>query len=132
MNGGRGSKLVVIMLIVVILASGCSTGPVIIEEFSASNVCDGEGTIELQTVGGQLRATARDDVQTFMRQTGMPSIWCHGLKHVWIGEATLEGYTFDSSLDDPLQFVVDRDKGYYYEQGTGSVTMPDGEIIKLP
>lgn len=131
MSYGRVSSLFAVTLIVVILASGC-TGSFTIEDLSASSACDGEGTIELRMEDGQLRATARDDVQTFMRQSGMPSIWCHGLRHVWIGEATLEGYTFDSSTDDHLQFVVDRDKGYHYEQGTGSVTTPDGEVIALP
>jgi hypothetical protein len=131
MNFNKVSRLLVVTLTVVILASGC-TGPFTIEDFSASNACDGQGTIEFRMEGGQLRATTRDDVQTFMRQSGMPSVWCHGLRHVWIGEATLEGYTFDSSPDDPLQFVVDRDKGYYYEQGTGSVTTPDGEVVTLP
>ena len=131
MNRNWASMSLAVTLIVVILAGAC-TGPFTIEDFSASNACDGQGTIEFRMEGGQLMATARDDVQTFMRQAGMPSVWCHGLRHVWIGEATLEGYTFDSSPDDPLQFVVDRGKGYYYDQGTGTVTAPDGEVTTLP
>lgn len=131
MNYERVSRSLVVTLIVVILTSGC-TGQFKIKDFSASNACDGEGTIELRMEGGQLRPTSRGEIQTFMRQSGMPSIWCHGLKHVWIGEATFEGYTFDSRSGDPLQFVVDRDKGYYYEQGTGSVTTSDGKVVKLP
>lgn len=59
-------------------------------------------------------------------------LWCYGAKHTWQGEATYAGYTFESSPDDPLQFVVDRDKGYYYKQGTGTVTMPEGEVVTLP
>ena len=59
-------------------------------------------------------------------------LWCYGAEHTWIGEATYAGYTFKSSLDDPLKFVVDRNKGYSYEQGAGTVTTPDGDIVTLP
>ena len=129
----RALRFLVVGLAVIILASAC-TGSFTIEDedFTASNACDGEGTLEFRMESGELRVTARDDVQTFMRQSGMPSAWCHDLRHVWIGEATYAGYTFKSSPDDPLQFVVDRDKGYYYEQGTGTVTTPDGEVVTLP
>jgi hypothetical protein len=82
--------------------------------------------------GGELGVTARGETQVSMRQSGMPSAWCHGFRHVWVGEVTHKGYTFKSSPDDPLQFVVDRDRGYYYEKGAGTVTMPDGKAIVLP
>jgi hypothetical protein len=126
--------LLAIGLVVLILASACAKGPFAIkdESFAASDACDGEGVLELRMEGGELKITSRDDMQIFMRQSGLPSAWCHGLRHVWIGEATHAGYTFESSPDDPLQFVVDRDKGYYYEQGTGTVTTPDREIVTLP
>ena len=102
------------------------------ESFAASNACDGEGVLEFKTENGDLTATARGDIKTFMRQSGLPSAWCHGFRHVWIGESTYAGYTFNSDPDDPLQFVVDRDKGYYYEQGTGTVTLPNGSVVTLP
>ena len=134
MKYNRVSRLLAISLVVLILASACAKGPFTIkdENFAASNVCDGEGVLELRMEGGELTVAARGDIQTFMRQSGFPSAWCHGLRHVWIGEATHAGYTFESSPDDPLQFVVDRDKGYYYEQGTGTITTPDGEVVTLP
>jgi len=133
MNYSKGLRLLIVSLMVIVLASAC-TGPLTIkdENFTASNVCDGEGTLELRMEGGELLMTARDELQIFMLQSGMPSSWCHGLRHIWIGEATYAGHTFKSSLDDPLQFVVDREKGYYYEQGTGTITMPEGEVVTLP
>lgn len=133
MNPKHIIRLIAISLAIVILASACSgTFKIDDENFAASNACDGEGTLEWQMSGGQPKITARGEVQTFMRQSGMPSAWCHGFRHVMVGEVTHAGYTFTSSADDPLQFVVDRDKGYYYEQGTGTVTTPDGDVVSLP
>lgn len=127
-------RLFAISLVMLILASACAGGTFTIEDgsFKASNACDGEGTLEWRMQSGKVAVTARGNVQTFMRQAGMPSAWCNGLRHVWIGEVTHAGYTFESSSDNPLQFVVDSDKGYYYEQGTGTVTTPDGEVVTLP
>lgn len=104
----------------------------IIEDFSASNACDGKGTVELQMEDGQLIATLSDDVDIIMRTNGLPSMWCHGLTHVWIGKGVLKKYTFDSNADDPLQFIVDKEIGYYYKQGSGSIITPEGEVIRLP
>ena len=59
-------------------------------------------------------------------------LWCYGAVHTWIGEATYEGYTFVSDEDDPLRFIVDKNKGYLYVSGTGSVTLPDGTEVTLP
>jgi len=47
------------------------------------------------------------------------------------GPFTIKDERFKAS-DDPLQFKVDRDKGYYYIGGKGTVTTPKGKIIKLP
>ena len=58
-------------------------------------------------------------------------LWCYGAKHTWIGKLTYAGYTFDSDKDDPLQFMVDEDKGYVYVKGKGTVTMPDGRVKKF-
>ncbi len=127
------SSLLVISLVILILASACANGPFIIkdESFAASDVCDGEGTIEIRMVNGEFQATAGEDVQLEFLESGMPSIWCHGLTHVWLGTATYEGYTFESDPDDPLQFVVDRESGYRYVLGTGTVTTPNGDVVTL-
>jgi hypothetical protein len=59
-------------------------------------------------------------------------LWCYGAKHTWIGKLTYAGYTFASDENDPLQFVVDKNKGYAYIKGKGAVTLPDGTIVPLP
>ena len=69
------------------------------------------------------------------RINGKFRLWCNGAKHTWIGKnEDIEGAIaiIDSDKDDPLQFRVDRNKGYVYVKGTGVVTMPDGRSVKLP
>jgi hypothetical protein len=59
-------------------------------------------------------------------------IWCYGAKHTWIGTLTYAGYTFASDASDPLQFIIDQNRGYVYIGGKGSVTSPDGVVVSLP
>jgi hypothetical protein len=67
---------------------------------------------------------------------GMHSVkggnYCHKARHTLIGEVIIFNYLFKSDKDDPLQFVVDKEKGYVYVNGKGTITKPDGKIIKLP
>jgi hypothetical protein len=49
-----------------------------------------------------------------------------------MGNLTYGGYTFDSDEDSPLQFILDRVKGYTYLAGAGSVLQPDGKNVELP
>jgi len=109
-------------------------GPLTIKDkkFKASNACDGEGEIEFFMQNGELVAKARSNLQTYMKKIGLFSAWCHGIKQIWKSKATYAGYTFDSSIDEPLQFKVDRNKGYCYLKGKGTVTTPVGKVIKLP
>jgi N-acetylglucosamine kinase-like BadF-type ATPase len=60
------------------------------------------------------------------------TIWCYGAKHTWQGKLTYAGYTFASDATAPLQFMVDKDKGYVYIKGKGSVKFPNGKIVHLP
>ena len=59
-------------------------------------------------------------------------VFCWGARHTWIGTLTYAGYTFSSDEKDPLQFMFDRDRGYVYVGGTGSVTLPDKTIVMFP
>jgi len=66
---------------------------------------------------------------------GKLGMWCNGAKHTWIGKhENIEGAitTLESDKDDPLQFRVDKNRGYVYVKGKGSLVMPDGKSIKLP
>jgi len=63
---------------------------------------------------------------------GQHTLWCYGAKHTWIGKLTYAGYTFDSDKDSPLQFVIDKDTGYLYVKGQGTVIFPNGKVKKLP
>ena len=59
-------------------------------------------------------------------------LWGYGAKHTWIGKLVYAGYTFDSDANDPLQFMVDKEKGYIYVKGKGVVIEPDGKKVSLP
>jgi len=63
---------------------------------------------------------------------GQTTFWCYGARHTWIGKLTYADFTFDSDKDNPLQFVIDKDKGYLYVKGQGTITFPNGKIRKLP
>ena len=63
---------------------------------------------------------------------GKPLMFAHGAKHTWISKVAYSGYTFESDKEDPLQFLVDSDRGYLYLKGKGTVTFPDGRTVKLP
>jgi hypothetical protein len=60
-------------------------------------------------------------------------MWCYGAEHTWmVDEATYEGYVITSHELNPLLFRVDKEDGYLYVSGEGTVTMPNGNIISLP
>lgn len=65
-------------------------------------------------------------------RNGAFTLWCYGAKHTWKGRLTFADHVFDSDNESPLQFMVDKDKGYVYLGGKGSVTLPDGTVIQLP
>jgi len=60
------------------------------------------------------------------------TIWADGVTHTWIGKCTYQGYVFDSNSGNPLVFRVDKDNGYTYVGGKGTVTAPDGKSTTLP
>ncbi len=60
------------------------------------------------------------------------NIWADGVTHTWIGKCTYRGYLFDSDAGKPLVFRVDKDNGYTYVGGKGTVTTPDGKSTTLP
>ena len=61
-----------------------------------------------------------------------PLFWGHGAMITFIDVVSLSGYSFASDTSDPLKFQVDREKGFTYIKGKGTVSMPDGKIVKLP
>ncbi|MBZ5553352.1 MAG: hypothetical protein LAO21_11575 [Acidobacteriia bacterium] len=61
-----------------------------------------------------------------------PVLWAHGVKHTWIGRHTVQDHIFEGDPGWPLVFRVDKDKGYIYLRGKGTVTTPDGRVIRLP
>jgi len=66
---------------------------------------------------------------------GQFHLWCNGAKHTWIGRhENIQGAIalIDSDKENPLQFKIDKEKGYVYQKGKGTVTMSDGKVIKLP
>lgn len=126
--------LYILMLIAITMFSGCAFGTFKIKDdnFQASDICDGSGTMEIFMENGSAQAKAQGDVQTQMLKSGFPSVWCHGLIHQFVGSVNVFGYTFESDSSDPLNFTVDRNKGFYYTSGKGTVTAPDGKVTTLP
>jgi len=121
-------------IVILLFMTGCGLGTFTIKDdnFQATDVCDGTGTLEIFMENGAVQANAQGDIQTKMLKNGMPSVWCHGLTHQFIGTVTVSGYTFESDISDPLMFTVDRNKGFYYTSGKGTVKDPDGKITTLP
>jgi hypothetical protein len=66
-----------------------------------------------------------------IREGGL-TIWCYGAKHTWMGTLSYGDHTFVSDEEDPLQFTLDKDRGYVYLAGEGSVELPDGSVVDLP
>lgn len=99
------------------------------EKFQAQVKEECKADIEFQMKDGKLVARARG---VLLIRDGEFVIWCYGAEHKWIGVITYEGYVFDSDKENPLQFRVDKDKGYVYVGGRGTVTTPDGVVVKLP
>jgi len=129
-------KLLRIILFTIVVAnlSSCGSGTFTInnEDFQATDICDGEGTFEIYMNKGDVQVKAQNDIQTHMLKDGFPSIWCHGLTHQFIGTVSLYGFTFVSDPGEPLKFLVDRKKGYYYISGKGTITDTDGKLTTLP
>jgi hypothetical protein len=61
-----------------------------------------------------------------------PVLWAHGVKHTWIGRHEAQNHVFEGDPSWPLVFRVDKDKGYVYLRGRGTVTTPDGRVFRLP
>ena len=61
-----------------------------------------------------------------------PVFWAPGVTHTWIGKNKVGDHIFDSSADWPLDFRVDKVKGYRYLRGQGTLTLPDGKVVRLP
>lgn len=98
------------------------------QSFEASYRAECETDCDIVSVEGD-SFRARGSIS--MRE-GRFTLWCYGANHTWIGELTYAGYTFASDENDPLQFRVDRDKGYVYVEGKGTITFPDGSSVTLP
>jgi hypothetical protein len=85
-----------------------------------------EKTQNLSAGGFHLRARSIGIID------GIMEIWDDHAKHTWIGTLSYAGYTFESSASDPLQFQVEKNRGYVYLKGTGRVRTPDQKVIDLP
>lgn len=69
------------------------------------------------------------------RERGKFWTFCPGARHKWKGVSTdVEGaiQRIDSDADDPLVFEIDKQRGYVYRQGKGTVVLADGTSVSLP
>ena len=129
-------KASVIALLAVFLSTlpGCGSEGFVIthEDFQASDRCEGTGTYQISVENNSIVAQAQDEIQVLMLKDGLPSIWCDGLTHQFVGTVVAFGYEFESDPTDPLEFLVDKNQGYRYVSGKGTVTDPDGKVTTLP
>jgi hypothetical protein len=130
----KRSSLIVLLAITIPTLSGCDSGTFTIksDKFKASDICDGTGTYVIYMNNNDVCVKTPGKILAFMRKSGFPSSWCHGFVHQFEGVVKRSGYTFESDANDPLKFMVDRNKGYYYISGNGIVTDPDGKVTTLP
>lgn len=99
-------------------------------EADTQEVCTNTDVAITEVVGDALRIEVLSGTIS-IREGGL-TIWCYGAKHTWIGTLTYGGYTFISDEESPLQFILDRSKGYSYLSGKGTVVQPDGTSVELP
>ena len=93
----------------------------------------GGGTMRVtEQPTGRCRAEGQVEVSRQPDGTYKEHMWAHGVTHIWVGKCSVGDYVFDGSRWSPLTFRVDKDKGYTYVKGRGTVTMPDGKSIRLP
>ncbi|MBZ5535630.1 MAG: hypothetical protein LAO31_06710 [Acidobacteriia bacterium] len=93
----------------------------------------GEGEIRISSIPGE-GSRLEGNITFRMGPDGQlrPVIWAHGVKHTWIGRNEVQDHIFEGDPGWPLVFRVDKDKGYVYLRGRGTVTTPDGRVIRLP
>ena len=101
------------------------------EKFQVKKICDARGVMIFSWKDNKLYWRDKNSVHWEYEETGTTSFFCHGMIHVWEGKVKYGFYTFISSKNDPLQFIVDKNVGYYYIGGTGKVITPEGRAIKL-
>jgi hypothetical protein len=99
------------------------------QAFSASYKGDCNSDVQITGVEGTTFSISGSIISM---RNGQMVIWCYGAKHTWIGTLTYAGYTFASDTGNPLQFIIDQNRGYVYLGGKGSVTSPDGAVVHLP
>jgi len=128
----RRKKVLCLVLGIIVYNNllGCAKEPFAIKDnnFGAKYEEPCETDIQIISVkGNSFRGRGELSIKN-----GKTIFWCYGAKHTWIGKLTYAYYTFDSDKNNPLQFVIDKDKGYLYVKGQGTITFPNGKIRKLP
>jgi hypothetical protein len=104
---------------------------VITDDAFRAEDCQSNTVLEIKGVDGN-RMQIKVIEGSLSIRGGRMTIWCAGIKHIWIGKITFKNHTFDSSSSDPLQFLLIDGGGYKYLGGTGIVTLPDGTQVTLP
>ena len=100
--------------------------------FEADYKGDCDTDVQITKVNGDVFSIKGNEGGGISIRDGQMVLWGYGAKHTWIGKLVYAGYTFDSDANDPLQFRVDREKGYVYVKGKGVVIEPDGKKVSLP
>lgn len=111
------------------VSQGLTKEQFVIKNDEFSKDCTGAGILEVYKKDEGFQAVALTDIHFFNKET--MNMWCKGLVHILRGRVNYEGYIFESDPDNPLQFSIS-DKGYVYQRGKGTITIPEGKVIKLP
>ncbi|MBN2545518.1 MAG: hypothetical protein JXB50_06960 [Spirochaetes bacterium] len=128
-------RLIIILASALFLMISCAekTDTLLIKEekFNIKTTCEGRGIFYISMKNKKLTINALDKILYSMDDPSNMTLWCHGSIHQWQGKVKYGYYTFISSKNDPLQFIVDKNIGYYYIKGTGKVITPEGKKLKL-
>jgi hypothetical protein len=127
------SLIIIFLFSIIITSCGQVSDHMLItdEKFTVRNNCDARGVMELFTKDGKMYWKDQKKMVYIYDENGDLSLWCNGMIHIFIGKVNYGFYTFISSKDDPLQFLVDRNVGYHYISGKGKVVTPEGKVIIL-
>jgi hypothetical protein len=104
----------------------------IVEKFENYSNDVPHGNFRFEQNGDEYKVTASEGV--VVRPYGNKldfDYWANGTKHILSGNIYLAGYEFVGDKSDPLIFKVDKNSGYIFIRGKGSVKLLDGEIIHL-
>jgi len=79
-----------------------------------------------------IKAPPGETAVLVFKANGDLAIWGHDSKHTLIGKFEIWDFVFIGDEESPLRFRVDKEAGYVYIKGKGTIAFPDGGVEELP